>query len=72
MLMSLGLEPNWLARVMGSAPLAFFGRVSFSLYLWHDPIIRNARALGLEHGPPTFRGGSTSALPPSRRGSRTG
>jgi peptidoglycan/LPS O-acetylase OafA/YrhL len=51
-LISLALEPNWLGRFMGSAPLAFFGRVSFSLYLWHEPIIMHARALGLEFGPP--------------------
>ena len=55
LLISVGLEPNWLARVMASAPLAFFGRISFSLYLWHDPIIRFARPLGLELGPPLVR-----------------
>ena len=52
LLISLSLEPNWLGRLMGSAPLAFFGRVSFSLYLWHEPIIRHVRALQLEGGSP--------------------
>ena len=55
MLMSLALEPNWLSRLMGSAPLAFYGKVSFGLYLWHEPIITHARALGLAFGPPILR-----------------
>ena len=52
LLISLSLEPSWLSRLMGSAPLAFFGRVSFSLYLWHEPIIRHVRALELSSGGP--------------------
>jgi len=54
LLISLSLELNWLGRLMGSAPLAFFGRVSFSLYLWHEPIIQRARALEPETGAVTL------------------
>lgn len=39
------------ARLMGSAPLAAIGLVSYSAYLWHQPILAFARSLsGLELG----------------------
>lgn len=39
------------ARIMGSAPLAGIGLISYSAYLWHQPILAFARSVtGLELG----------------------
>lgn len=37
-----------LARCFASAPMRLVGVVSFSLYLWHMPVLQCAQALGLE------------------------
>ncbi len=41
------LEPGRLARVLAFAPLRYTGRISYSLYLWHLPIL----LLGPRHVP---------------------
>ena len=34
-----GQKPNPIVTLLGSAPAAFIGRVSYSLYLWHWPVL---------------------------------
>jgi peptidoglycan/LPS O-acetylase OafA/YrhL len=36
---TLSAPPRWLVTVVGSRPLAFLGRHSLSVYLWHLPMI---------------------------------
>lgn len=38
-----------LSRLLGNSPLAFLGRISYSLYLWHAPILAAAGATVFDH-----------------------
>ena len=46
------LEPGRLSRALSIAPLRYAGRISYSLYLWHLPILM----LGPRHVPPGWPG----------------
>ena len=39
LLILTGREGTWVARVLSTAPFTAIGRVSYSLYLWHWPVI---------------------------------
>jgi len=43
--------PAWLRFPFASAPLRLVGIVSFSLYLWHMPVLAGLRALGYQDWP---------------------
>jgi peptidoglycan/LPS O-acetylase OafA/YrhL len=45
---TLAVEANAVARVLAVRPLIYLGRISYSLYLWHLPIL--AALLGLDLG----------------------
>src|SRR5205085_4105416 len=40
---------NWVGRLVGSAPMTFIGRRSYSWYLWHWPLLAIGRSYGLGH-----------------------
>jgi len=43
----VGTEPGRIVRLLDWRPIAAVGVVSYSLYLWHDPVIRLLDRLGL-------------------------
>jgi acetyltransferase len=57
----LPLRPGWVGRALGWRPLALVGVASYSLYLWHDPIL-DALA-GSSWAPDGFLGLLAVALP---------
>ena len=51
LLAGLDLAPvGWAARLVGNPPAAFVGRLSYSLYLWHWPVIVFAPLLADRYG----------------------
>jgi peptidoglycan/LPS O-acetylase OafA/YrhL len=48
----LGAAQGGLASTLGRQPLVFVGRISYSLYLWHVPIIAALGAAAYEHHRP--------------------
>ena len=34
----LSLTSDWMALFLGSVVIQFMGKISFSLYLWHQPV----------------------------------
>lgn len=53
-----GTTPSFVNRLLGLAPLAFCGLISYSLYLWHWPLIVYARYADLAFDVPTIIIGS--------------
>lgn len=53
-----GTTPSFVNRLLGMAPLAFCGLISYSLYLWHWPLIVYARYADLPWTAPTLILGS--------------
>src|SRR5437588_7957729 len=53
----LGAQP-WISRAVSGAPLAFIGRVSYSWYLWHWPVL----LLGKEVWPSAHLGWNIALL----------
>lgn len=51
LLLALLRGPRWLRAPFSSAPMRLVGVVSFSVYLWHMPVLEGLRALGLPLGP---------------------
>jgi peptidoglycan/LPS O-acetylase OafA/YrhL len=45
-------RPGWWSRLLGSRPLAAFGRISYAFYLWHFPVTAYARPLARVIGVP--------------------
>jgi len=43
--------PGWLRRPFATRPMRLVGVVSFSLYLWHMPVLDGLRALGANDWP---------------------
>ncbi len=41
--------PSWLARILSSRVMAFLGTVSYSLYLWHYPLLQWLRSYANAH-----------------------
>jgi peptidoglycan/LPS O-acetylase OafA/YrhL len=42
-----------LLRVLGWRPLVYLGLISYSIFLWHEPVLRTLRADGLTKGGPS-------------------
>jgi peptidoglycan/LPS O-acetylase OafA/YrhL len=49
-----GARKTFVSRLLGAAPLAFCGLISYSLYLWHWPLIVFARYMDLPSSPMVF------------------
>src|SRR5262249_2323720 len=57
LLVALLSNPNWiLARILSARPVAWVGRLSYSLYLWHLPIFGFVKADRLGLGVRTSEG----------------
>ena len=41
--LAVGRPDSWLAALLSTAPLVYIGKVSYSLYLWHWPVVVFAR-----------------------------
>ncbi len=47
---------NWIARLLSSQPLVETGKASYSIYLWHWPLITLGKALAVLYGRPQILG----------------
>lgn len=47
---------SWIKPLLASRPVVWIGKISFSLYLWHWPLLAYARLLNLEEPSPLTRG----------------
>jgi peptidoglycan/LPS O-acetylase OafA/YrhL len=53
---------TWIARVLSLSPVVLLGKVSYSLYIWHWPIIVFSRHYNLDAAPNTFESAMLLAL----------
>jgi len=53
-----------ITRILASRPMVFIGLISYSLYLWHWPILAFARYLAITPPGPWLRGGLAAASIP--------
>jgi peptidoglycan/LPS O-acetylase OafA/YrhL len=51
-----GLGRNWVSMGLSAAPLVFVGRISYSVYLWHWPLVSFLRYSRVEFTPAVMAG----------------
>jgi peptidoglycan/LPS O-acetylase OafA/YrhL len=62
MLIGLGRDAGWFRRFLSMAPIVYLGRISYSWYLFHWPIIVLSRQVGFEEPRVLFAAGLVLAV----------